>query len=84
MSDTDTTDPTGDEPTVIEVEQTSNPADVMVPGEHLPCGGVNFRRGMCRDGYLGRKSCPTCAPTAAAPVDEPKPAKPARASKRSG
>lgn len=81
MSDTDTTDTT---PEVVEVEQTSNPADVMVPGEHLPCGGVNFRRGMCRDGYLGRVSCPTCSPVPDTPVAEPaaKPAK--RTSKRSG
>lgn len=83
MSDTDTTEPVDEQPAVVEIEQTHNPADVMVPGEHLPCGGVNFRRGMCRDGYLGRHVCDACAPVAALAV-EAKPAKPARASKRSG
>lgn len=74
MSDTDTpTDPAAsDEPDVIEVEQTSNPDDVMVPGAHLPCGGVNFRRGMCRDGYLGRH---TCTPPDEQSATEPAPAK---------
>lgn len=73
MSDTDTPDtPSGDTP--VEIEQTSNPADLMVPGEHLACGGVNFRRGICRDSYLGRKSCASCAPDE--PVAEAKPAKP--------
>lgn len=73
MSDTDTPDTPIDD-TPVEIEQTSNPADLMVPGEHLACGGVNFRRGICRDSYLGRKSCTSCAPVDE-PV-EPKPAKP--------
>lgn len=80
--DTTATEPAAEaDPEVVEVEQTSNPADVMVPGVHLPCGGVNFRRGMCRDGYLGRH---VCSPPDE-PADEPAP-KPVRrsASKRSG
>lgn len=65
----------------IEVPQTSNPDDVMVPGVHLACGGVNFRRGICRDGYLGRKQCESCAP--AVQVDAPASGKPSPSAPKS-
>lgn len=61
------------EPEVIEIAQESNPADVMVPGRHLACGNVNFRRGRCRDSYLGRRTCDSCEP----PPAEPSVVKPA-------